>query len=66
MNMLEDLKMSLLNFSFAKMLVLLINYLNYLKIIFSNTYLRNVVDVLFFYEKTYNDRKSKTWSRKHN
>ena len=57
--MLEDLKMSLLNFSFAKMLVLLINYLNYLKIIFSNTYLRNVVDVLFFYEKTYNDRKSK-------
>ena len=59
MNMLEDLKMSLLNFSFAKMLVLLINYLNYLKIIFSNTYLRNVVDVLFFYEKTYNDRKSK-------
>ena len=66
MNMLEDLKMSLLNFSFAKMLVLLINYLNYLKIIFSNTYLRNVVDVLFFYEKTYNDRKSKAWSRKHN
>ena len=60
MNMLEDLKMSLLDFSFAKMLVLLINYLNYLKIIFSNTYLRNVVDVLFFYEKTYNDRKSKT------
>ena len=59
MNMLEDLKMSLLNFSFAKMLVLLINYLNYLKIIFSNTYLRNAVDVLFFYEKTYNDRKSK-------
>ena len=59
MNMLEDLKMSLLNFSFAKMLVLLINYLNYLKIIFSNTYLRNLVDVLFFYEKTYNDRKSK-------
>ena len=57
--MLEDLKMSLLNFSFAKMLVLLINYLNYLKIIFSNTYLRNLVDVLFFYEKTYNDRKSK-------
>ena len=60
MNMLEDLKMSLLDFSFAKMLVLLINYLNYLKIIFSNTYLRNVVDVLFFYEKTCNDRKSKT------
>ena len=59
MNMLEDLKMSILNFNFAKMLVLLINYLNYLKIIFSNTYLRNLVDVLFFYEKTYNDRKSK-------
>ena len=59
MHMLEDLKMSILNFNFAKMLVLLINYLNYLKIIFSNTYLRNLVDVLFFYEKTYNDRKSK-------
>ena len=47
---LEDLKMSLLNFNFFmiyiihKMLVLVKNNLNYLNIVFSNVFLRNIID----------------------
>ena len=46
MDLLKDLKMPLLSFNFDKiyiihrMLVLLTNHLNFLKIVFSNTFLR--------------------------
>ena len=58
----EDLKMSFLTFNFVmiyavhKMLVLLQNYLNYLK------------DSIFecFVFSTYNAGKFKSWRRKHN
>ena len=49
MDLLEHSKMSLLNFSFAiyiihKMLVLLKNYLNFLNVVFSNAFLRSIID----------------------
>ena len=50
MDLLEDLKMPRLSFSFVmvyiicKMLVLLKNYLNYLKIIFPNAFLRSIIN----------------------
>ena len=50
MGFLNDLKISRLNFSFAmiyiihEMLVLLKNYLNFLKIVFSNAFLRSIKD----------------------
>ena len=49
MNLLELLKMSLLNFSFImiyaihKILVLIKNHLNYLKIIVLNVFLRSII-----------------------
>ena len=53
MDLLEDLKMSLLNFSFVKiyiihrMLVLLKNHLNFLRVVFSNAFLRSIIDFFF-------------------
>ena len=50
MNLLEDLKMSLSNFNFLmiykihKMLVLVKNNLNSSKIVFSNAFLRSIID----------------------
>ena len=49
MDLLEDYKMLLLNFSFAiyiihKMLVLLKNHLNFLNVVFSNAFLRSITD----------------------
>ena len=55
MDLLEDLKMSLLNFSFAmiytihKMLVLLKNNLNYLKDSIFECFLRSIIDFCFFF-----------------
>ena len=71
MNLLEDLKMSVLNFDFFmiyiihKMLVLFKNHLNYLKIVFSNALLRSIIDFYFFLKKTiffttYNDGSFKS------
>ena len=54
MDLLEDLKMSLLNFNFAmvymihKILVLLKNHLNYLKDNISNCFLRSIINFYFF------------------
>ena len=50
MDLLKDLKMSLLNFNFVmiyiihKMLILIKNNLNYLNIVFSNAFLRSIID----------------------
>ena len=50
MDLLKDLKMPLLNFNFVmiyiihKMLTLIKNNLNYLKIVFSNAFLRSIID----------------------
>ena len=50
MDLLEDLKMSLLHLSFVmifiihKMLVFLKNRLNFLKVVFSNAFLRSIID----------------------
>ena len=50
MELLKDFKRSLLNFSFAmiyiihKMLVLLKNQLNFLKVALSNSFLRSIID----------------------
>ena len=50
MDLLKALKMSLLSFNFVmtyiihKMLVLIKNHLNYQKIIFSNAFLRSIID----------------------
>ena len=55
MDVFKDLKMSLLNLSFVmiylihKMLVLLKNQLNFLKVVFSNAYLRGIMDGYFFF-----------------
>ena len=68
MDLLKDLKISFLNFSFVmiyiihKMLVLLKNHLNYFKKIFSNSFLRSIIEFYFFLLflfTTYNDGKSK-------
>ena len=54
MDLLEDLKMPLLSFSFAmiyiihKMLVLLKNHLNYLKDNIFECFLRSIIDFYFF------------------
>ena len=54
MNLLKDLKISLLNLSFFmiyiihKMLVLLKNHLNFLKVLFSNAFLRSIIEFQFF------------------
>ena len=51
-DLLKDLKMLLLNFSFAmmymiqKMLVLLKNLLNFIKVVFSNALLRSIIDFI--------------------
>ena len=50
MDLLKDLKVSLLNFNFVmiyiihKMLILIKNNLNYLKIVFSIAFLRSIID----------------------
>ena len=50
MDLLKDLQMLLLNFSFVviyvihKMLVLLKNHLNFLNVVFSNAFLRSKID----------------------
>ena len=46
MNLLQDLKVSLLNFNSVKKLVLLKNHLNYLKV-FSNELLRSIIRLFF-------------------
>ena len=49
-----DLRISLLNFNFAmiyiihKILVLIKNHLSYLKTVFSNSFLRSILDFYFF------------------
>ena len=54
MDLLKDLKMSLLNFSFAmtyiihKMLVLLKDHPNFLNVVFSNAFLRSMTSLYFF------------------
>ena len=54
MDLLEDLKMSLLNFSFVmiyiipKILVLLKNHLKFLKVVFSNAFLGSTIYFFFF------------------
>ena len=51
MNLFKYLKMSRLNFNFVmiyiihKMLVLLKNHLNFLKVIFGNAFLRSIIDL---------------------
>ena len=71
MDLLEDLTMSLLNFNFImiyiihKVLLLLINNLNYLKDIIFKWFLKEYNIPLFFLKKksffaTYNDRKFKS------
>ena len=64
-NLLEDLRMPRLNFKFNmvyiihKILVLFKNHRNYLKMIFSNAFLRSIIDFyLYFFKKTYNNAKS--------
>ena len=75
MDLLEDLKASLLNFRYVmiciiiKMIELLKNYLNYLKDnTFWNGFLKRIISFYFliFFPITYNDEKSKVWRRKHN
>ena len=71
-----DLRISLLNFNFVtiqiihKILVLIINPLIILKIIFSNAFLRSIIDFYFsktlFFFKIYNNGKFKSCRRKHN
>ena len=59
MNLLQDLKVSLLNFNSVKKLVLLKNHLNYLKV-FSNDFLRSIIRLFLkkiFFWTTYNDGK---------
>ena len=46
MNLLQDLKVSLLNFNSVEKLVLLKNHLNYLKV-FSNDFLRSIICLFF-------------------
>ena len=58
MNLLQDLKVSLLNFNSVEKLVLLKNHLNYLKV-FSNDFLRSIMFIFLknFFWTTYNDGK---------
>ena len=55
MDLLEDLKISLSNFNFVMIYIthkmLLKNNLNYFKIVFSNTFLRSIIDFQLFLEK---------------
>ena len=57
MNLLKYLKMSRLNFNFVmiyiihKMLVLLKNHLDFLKVIFGNAFLRSIIDLQVFLKK---------------
>ena len=69
MELLEDLKLSLLNLYFVmiykiyKMLVLLKNHLNYLKIVFLNAFLRSIIGFFLtkmFFFTTNNDGKFKS------
>ena len=59
MDLMEDLKMPLLNFSFVmiyiihKMLVLLKNHLKFLKVVFSNCFLKENNSLLMFFLKNY-------------
>ena len=46
MNLLQDLKVSLLNFNSVEKLALLKNHLNYLKV-FSNDFLRSIICLFF-------------------
>ena len=72
-----DLKIPLLNFNFVmiyiihKILALLKSHLIILNIVFSNAFLKIIIDFYFFQKKNffsilYNDGKSKAWKRKHN
>ena len=70
MYLLENLKMSLLNFKFViiyiihKKLALLKNYLNYLKVTIFKYFFREYNRLLFFqlfFSKTYNDEKFKSF-----
>ena len=60
-DLLEDLKMSLLNFNFVMIYIIQKNWLKItwitLKIVFSNAFLRSI---------TYNNGKFKSWRTKHN
>ena len=72
MELLADLKLSLLNLYFVmiyflnkiyKMLVLLKNHLNYLKIVFLNAFLRSIIGFFLtkmFFFTTNNDGKFKS------
>ena len=69
MDLLEDLRMSLLNFNFVmihiihKILVLIKNHLNYPTEIFLNSFLRSIVDFYFLrkiYNILHNNRKLKS------
>ena len=69
MDLLEDLKMSLLTFTFVmiyiihKILLLLKNCLNFPKVLFSNDFLRSMIDFFFFnliFSITYNNGKFKS------
>ena len=59
MELLEDLKMSLLNFSIVmiyiihKILVLLKNHLNYIKDNIVECFLRSIIDFYFFYKNNF-------------
>ena len=78
MDLLEDLIMSLLNFSVVmvyiihEILVLLKNHLNYLKDNIFECFFEKFNRFLLFFKKkvkffiTHNDGKSKTWGRKCN
>ena len=76
MDLLKDLKKPLLNFNLVliyiihKLLVLIKNNLNYLKIVFSNAFLRIIIDFKISFKKLiffiiYDIGKFKSW-RKHN
>ena len=72
-NSLEDLKMSLLNFSFVmiyvirKMLLLPKNHVNFLKDNIFESFLKKYNKILFFKKTTffiiYNDEKFKAWRK---
>ena len=59
MNVLEDLKMSLSNFSYAmvyiihKMLILIKNHLNYSRDNTFQFFLRSIIDLYFFFKKIF-------------
>ena len=78
MDLLQDLKKSLLNFNFVmiytihKVLVLIKNPLNYLKDNIFKFFLRNITDFYLFiffliiFFTTHNEGKPKFWRRKDN